>query len=375
MKSIYRKYGIRGLLAVLVLMMCIGSTAPLAAVESDPTAELDRYVDRYRQTMNIPAGSVTILQRGEPLYSRTWGEGVTQDTRFYIGSTTKSFTAIAIMQLVEQEQVDLDSPVSAYIPEFAVSDAITVRHLLNHTSGMTEFDFMTRLPPEATTAELVAEMNSMTPSHPPGEVFAYFNPNYSLLGHIVEQISGTSYAEYVAEHIFLPLNMNQACARGNVDVPGNLSVFGFSLEREQPFLQFDLPAGYITASSEEVARFLEAVRTRDPVLGVSEAGIEGMFVRTEAAPYGMGWMLGEHAGQPSIQHGGSLPGYVSQAMILPEDEYSISLLVNKNHMLYAVFLYPDLSAGILSILTRQTVTDRLTLHWIYRLFGCLSFRL
>ena len=359
-----------GLMLLLVLLVSAGGTI-FANPPQDMEASLDQYISRYQRVMNIPAGAVAVLHQGEPVYSRTWGDGVTETTRFYIGSTAKPITALAVMQLVEQGQVDLDKPVSEYIPEFTVSDAITVRHLLHHVSGMTEFDFMISLPPSATPAELVEAMNQMTPSHPPGEVFAYFNPNFSLLGYLVEKVSGESYADYVENHIFTPLRMSTASARGDVDVPGHISIFGFSYEREEPFLQYDLPAGYITASAADMARFLEAVRTRDPALGVSEAGMEMMLAPGELVPYGMGWMLGTSADRPAQYHGGSLPGYVSDALILTEDEYSIAVLVNKNHMISAVFLYPDLVNGMVAILTGQTATDRLTLHWVYRLFGVL----
>jgi CubicO group peptidase (beta-lactamase class C family) len=358
-------------LVMLLLWLFVFSGGLLTAADPVPTAELDRYIARYEQVMNIPAGAIEVLHQGETVYTRTWGTDGSADARFYIGSISKPITALAVMQLVEQDQVDLDASVSQYIPEFTVSEAITVRHLLQHVSGMTEFDFMTSLPPMATPAELVEAMNGMTPSHAPGEVFAYFNPNYSLLGYLVERVSGESYADYMENRIFVPLAMNRSSARGLVDVPGHLTIFGFSWEREEPFLLYDLPAGYMTASAADLTRFLEAIRTRDPALGVSAENIEAMLAPGELVPYGMGWMTGTYAQRPAIHHGGSLPGYVSDALILPEDELSIAVLVNKNHMLSAVFLYPDLVEGIVSILTGQPATDRLTLHWIYRLFGVL----
>ena len=357
-----------GILLIGILLM--GGTGIMGAAPSeDRPGQLDRYLDRYQRTMVIPQMAVAVMREGELVYSRSWGEGVDGRTRFYIGSISKSVTGLAVMQLVEQGLIDLDQPVSAYIPEFTVSDEITVRHLLHHVSGMTEFDFAPNLPPGASRAELVQSLNGMTPTYAPGEVFSYFNPNYSLLGYLVERISGQSYPDYLEENIFAPLGLNRFNARGRVDVIGHQSFFGFSREREEPFLVYDLPSGYIAASAEDLARYLEAVRTRDPALGVSEEGIQQMESSSQVGSYGMGWFTGSYAERPSVHHGGSLPGYVSDGVMLTEDGYSIAFLANKNHMIHAVFLYPDLVEGIAAILTDQVATDRLTLHWVYRLFG------
>ncbi len=360
----------RVLWVILILLL---AAAPLleAAMPEWQQEELDRYIGRYQRTMKIPALAVTIIHQGESVYSRGWGDGVDGSTMFNIASISKSFTGLAIMQLVEQGKVDLTQPVSAYIPEFTISDDIQVTHLLHHVSGMTEFDFMGDLPDDATTVELLVELNGIRPSYEPGEMFSYFNPNYSLLGLIVERVSGMSYADYIGENILAPLGLENVSASGEADVAGNLSVFGYSVQREEPFLLYDLPAGYMTSSADDLARYLEAVRMQDPVLGLTPEGFAQLQEGFEGGHYGMGWMVGEYANRPAVFHGGSLPGFVSDAVMLTEDEYSVVMLANKNHMIHAVFMYPDLMEGIVSILTDQPATDRLTFYWVYRAFGIL----
>jgi CubicO group peptidase (beta-lactamase class C family) len=111
--------------------------------------ELDLYIQRVVKKLDIPAMSVAISHKGDLVYSRAFGEDIVNETRYYIGSISKSFTALAVMQLVEKGKIGLDSSVSEYIPEFRVSDEITVRHLLNHVSGMTGSDYTANLSPQS----------------------------------------------------------------------------------------------------------------------------------------------------------------------------------------------------------------------------------
>lgn len=327
--------------------------------------ELDEYIQQTIDKLAIPGMTVAISHQGELMYSKVFGDDINVDTRFYIGSTTKTFTALAVMQLVEQGMINLNESVSTYLDDFVVSDQITVWHLLHHVSGMTEFEYMANLSPQSHFNDLIEDMKGMSLRYEPGEYFSYFNPNYSLLGAIVERVSGQSYPEYIKEHIINPLGLENTSVIGEVDTPGHLSFFGFSKKRKEPHLQYDLPAGFITSTSVDLARFLEAVRMKDPVIGVSPEGIEQMM--SSGIFYGMGLMIGEISGRPAVHHGGSLPGYTSNAIMLLEDEYSIAFLINKNHMLNAFLFYPDLTNGIVSLLTEQEPSSRVQYYWVYRL--------
>ncbi|WP_418201385.1 serine hydrolase domain-containing protein [Alkalihalobacterium sp. APHAB7] len=327
--------------------------------------ELDNYIQQTVDKLAIPGMSVAISHQGELVYSKVFGDDLNEETRFYIGSTTKTFTALAVMQLVEQGMINLDESVSTYLDDFTVSDQITVWHLLHHISGMTEFEYMSNLSPESQFNDLIEDMNSMSLTYEPGEYFSYFNPNYSLLGAIVERVSGQSYPEYIKEHIINPLGLEHTSVIGEVDTPGHLSFFGFSKKRMEPHLQYDLPAGFITSTSKDLVRFLEAVRMKEPVLGVSPEGIDLMM--SSGNFYGMGLMIGEIAGRPAVHHGGSLPGYTSNAIMLLEDEYSMAFLINKNHMLNAFLFYPDLTNGVVSLITEQKPSSSVQYYWVYRL--------
>lgn len=353
---------------ILILFPLIGEvadTSQATGLTADfPAAQLREFLDKNAKALGLPMLSVAVSRQGERIFTYAWGEGITADTVSYVGSISKSFTALAIMQLVEGGAVDLDAPVSRYLADFTVSDAITVRHLLNQTSGMTDKEYIPLLPVDASVADLISDMNRIVPRYPAGESFAYFNQNYSLLGAIIERVSGTTYEAYLEEHVLRPLGLTNTYLRGEVDVVGHLTAFTLSLPRHEPFPRYDMPGGYISATATDLITYLDMLATRDERLGVSAAAIDLMM---RADPYyGMGWMAGPIAGRPAVHHGGSLPGYAANTVMLTEDGYNIAFLTNKNYMLYGIFLYPDLTRGIVSILTGQQPPQRLYLVWILR---------
>jgi CubicO group peptidase (beta-lactamase class C family) len=271
---------------------------------------------------------------------------------------------------VEQGKIDLDKSVSTYIKAFTVSDNITVRHLLHHVSGMTEgaYNSWEALPPDAEFSDLVRDMNNMSLTNTPGEQFAYFNPNYSLLGYIIEIVSGQSYVEYMEENIVKPLGLKNTSLTGEVDTLGHLSFFGFSTKHNEKYVKYDLPGGFMTSTAEDLILFLDAIRMKDPIIGLSPEGFQKLILTYPSDNfYSMGWMNYRLADRPAIHHGGSLPGFSANAIMLPEDEYSIAILLNKNHLTNAYMFYPDLTNGIIGILNGQEPPTRFNYFWIYRL--------
>ncbi len=360
----------RGVTGLLVL--CLLLTGSLVSAVAGPElgereqleAALDEQIARYVEGMGIPGLSVAVGRGDELVYSRSFGADVSGETRFYIGSVSKPFTAVAVVQLAHAGKIDLDQPVSSYVPGFRLSDGVTVRHLLRHRSGMSDLDYIPSLPAGASFDDLLEEMgNEGAVSGTPGGEFAYFNTNYALLGALVEAVSGMSYPEYVEEHILRPLEMENTSVRGVVDAESRLSFFGFSVPYRQPFIAYDLPGGFVTSTPEDLIRFLEAFRTRAPELGASPPDLAEM---ERGEPYGLGWFTGPVAGRPAVHHGGTLVGYGANAVVLTEDEYSVAFTANKNHMVYSALLYPSLTDGIVSILTGSEPSSRLSIVWIYR---------
>jgi CubicO group peptidase (beta-lactamase class C family) len=221
------------MLGAVFALVAVGITqAPAAAsdeqgADAPDFAAIDRYVEKEMEATRLPGLALAIVKDDRIVHMRGFGEAdfsghaVTPQTPFVIGSTAKSFTALAIMQLVEEGKVELDAPVRRYIPWFTLADEeassrITVRHLLSQTSGLpTEIGTVYLLREDLTSEALEKEvraLKTMELERPPGSSFEYNNMNYSVLGLIVQEVSGKSYERYIEEHIFVPLKMENSFA-------------------------------------------------------------------------------------------------------------------------------------------------------------------
>ena len=161
------------------------------------SAALDSYLSRNVDRTHEPGVAVAVVTSQGVAYMRTFGTCESAGDAFYIGSLSKSMCAVAIMQLVEQGKIDLDASASDYAPEYLISPEVSVRMLLNQTSGFGYYESLN----EATVGDSFGE-------------FSYANANYDLLGRIVEHVSGESYSAYMAKHVFAPLNMVDSSAQG-----------------------------------------------------------------------------------------------------------------------------------------------------------------
>jgi CubicO group peptidase (beta-lactamase class C family) len=254
----------------LLLLPCRMSSAETGvpgSLEAQITAFMDEAVDRYR----IPDASLAVLRDGEIIYRNNWGTmsngaPVTSDTPFLIGSVSKPLTAAAVMTLAQDGRLNLDDPIDTYIPNFeyhSISDSpITVRHLLEQTSGIGEAaglsvtDRATR--GEDAIAQAVSRLSGVALRHAPGEGYEYSSANYLLLGAIVEAVSNQPFARYMESRFFTPLGMNDAAADyagavGKGLVPGYHSWFGWPVKSEGFY--DDSGAPYVTSPSARTTLF------------------------------------------------------------------------------------------------------------------------
>ena len=193
-----------------------------------------------------------MVDAGGVRYLRTFGDCPDADAPFVVGSLSKSFTAVAVMQLVEQGAVDLDAPASRYAPGYDVPDEVTVRSLLNQTSGFGAYDSLA----EAADGELGETFGA----------FSYANANYDLLGRVVEGASGEDYARYLDEHVLEPLGMasttaDPARAEALGMVPGHRDWFGLPVADGFRHAQGDgawggPASGYVASSVRDMASYL-----------------------------------------------------------------------------------------------------------------------
>lgn len=195
-------------LHLLGVMACVGQFDPVRL------EKLDRHIREALRDENIPGAVVAVVQGTNIVFSKGYGDGVTPETPFKIGSVSKSFTAIAIMQLEERGQLDLESPVRRYLPWFRTqdeleSDKITIRHLLYHRSGISDRNsgFRPDRNYDLELTNLVRACPQMRVISPPGQQFAYSNVGYDFLGAIVTTVSGIRLPEYLQTNILAPLGM------------------------------------------------------------------------------------------------------------------------------------------------------------------------
>ena len=240
---------------------------------------VDAYVEAQMRRLHIPGASLAVVEGERIMHlrgfgrARPGGEPPAPQTPFFIGSLTKSFTALAVMQFVEAGKLALDAPVRRYLPWFRVADRrasakMTVRHLLNQTSGLPSLpgeilltDFDDR--PDATERQARA-LRTLKLSHPVGKVCEYSNLNYNLLGLVVEAVSGESYADAIRKHIFAPLEMRHSFTSKAEAQAGRLAMghrhwFGFPVPApDLPVPRGSLPSGQLISCAEDMAHYLIA---------------------------------------------------------------------------------------------------------------------
>ena len=211
--------------AYIVSMPGSGTPTANGAAAASSFAEIESFVQNEMAAQRIPGLALGIVEGDRIAYVRGFGRAddsgieVTPQTPFIIGSVSKSFTALAVMQLVEAKRIELDAPVQRYVPWFRVADEkasaeITVRHLLNQTSGLstkTGRSFQGDGDTSDTALEqAVRKLDSAELTAPVGSKHQYSTVNYSVLGLIVQTVTGQSYESYVQARIFDPLQMGNS---------------------------------------------------------------------------------------------------------------------------------------------------------------------
>lgn len=318
---------------------------------------IDAYLRRQMKDARVPGLAVGIVRDGRPVHLRGFGRAddsgraFTPQTPFFIGSNSKSFTALAIMQLVEAGKVDLDAPVRRYVPWFRVADPeasarMTIRHLLNQTSGLSEG--------AGRGATLAAGMQPLEPAvralattrlaRSPGTTFEYSNLNYTVLGLVAEMAAGEPFEAYLKTHIFEPLDMHHTYTLVSDATRDGLASgyrywFGFPVAFDAPAHGSTVPTGGIISTAEDMCRYLAMYQGGGRFHGhavISPAGIaemlrpgplqkRGVFA---GAGYGMGWFIGPWGGVDASYHFGDEPGAHTGMVLVPRGNWGVVVLFN-----------------------------------------------
>ncbi len=365
-KPIFQSLLVYSVLAVIYRLLTRAFAKPvLAKPDSKDTSydAIDDYIERQMRRLKIPGLSLAIVEGDQIVHLRGFGracpggEVPSPQTPFFIGSLTKSFTALAVLQLVEAGEVELDAPVQRYLPWFRVVDPqasaqMSVRHLLNQTSGLPTLRGMADLGnldshPDATKRQMRA-LSTLKVTRPVGSKFEYNNTNYNILGLIIEVASGESYADYIQRHILNPLDMNHSYTSKIVAQQNGLAVghrYWFGCPIPVPNLSLplgSLPSGQLISSAEDMAHYLIANLKGGRYGGtqiLSEAGIAELHrgvaeIREMGLSfgfYGMGWISQVTGESRIISHSGIVPDFGAFMALVPKQKKGIVLLFNVNH--------------------------------------------
>jgi CubicO group peptidase (beta-lactamase class C family) len=354
---------------MMLMLILAASRMPAKAQSASPgldTEALDAYITGQMAKHGIRGISLAVTSGNGIVYLKgygTAGQGrpMTPQTPMYIGSQSKSITGLAIAQLIEQGKIDPRDPMQDYIPWFRVaneeaSKRITVSHLLHHTSGLSEAGFLAMLPDEATNEDVVRALASAELTEPVGAKFQYFNVGYDVLAVIVQNVSGMPYEQYIQEHIFDPLEMTRtytdpALARENGLSQGYSRFFGFTVPRSQPHRVFEVSAGYIISTAEDMAHYAMAMDNAGIYKGHRLLSLEGMdrlFYAVQG--YGMGWFV-----EPGhVFHGGANETFKTFVDIYTHRDKSIVLLINQGYLLDHYISAPQIFEGVEAIVLDQT---------------------
>ncbi|CCQ95883.1 Predicted beta-lactamase [[Clostridium] ultunense Esp] len=312
--------------------------------DKDKQAELDAYIKALEKHQNFH-GSVFVAKDGEVLLNKGYGfadfeqntNNISQ-TKFAIGSITKQFTAMAIMQLNEKGLLSVEDKISKYFPDFPNGDSITIHNLLTHTSGLTNYtnlsefldiDLNNKDPMK--TIELI---KNLPLEFEPGKEFSYSNTNYVLLGMIVENITDISLEDYLQKNIFTPLNMSNTGSYyiENNQFPDATPYTGF-LEiypvDDELVLTQAYGAGNIYSTVEDLYRWDRALSTEQLV---KKETLDKIFTEYITMPgagsYGYGWMIADTDMGRQIFHGGNTMGFTANIARYPEKDLVVIILTN-----------------------------------------------
>ncbi|MFT7838723.1 serine hydrolase domain-containing protein [Saccharothrix sp. BKS2] len=316
--------------------------APLPAAHAEPTTfdadRADAYLAEALRDTGLPGLSAVVTRGDRVVHAAGYGhdsEGnpVTADTPMRVASLSKSFTALAVMTLVEDGRIALDEPVAEQLPGFTMADPrygrVTVRHLLNQTSGFSDTTVdVDALAGSSSLAAYVTGLAGQSLAADPGTRYRYCNANYEVAARLVEVASGRGFAEYLRSEVFGPLGMDRSgVSSAEVrPVDGHLSLFGVWLPRaELPGFHASGGGGGVVTTASDLGRWL-ASQTGHGVPLVSADGLRALHTPSSVAGYAMGWGPDEELGV--LAHSGNLFTYTAAQAIDPDTGYGFAVLTN-----------------------------------------------
>lgn len=320
-------------------------------------AQVDAFFGQFI-TSDTPGAVVLVINQGQIIHRTAYGLADLQNNTpmtvhhaLHLASTSKQMTAISIMMLAMQRLIDYDATLNTYIPELTnVAGICTIRQMLQHTSGLPDYD-------DGITELLLAHTNTPTNDDmvtiinrapalvsPPGSVYAYSNVGYDLLAVVVERVAKQSFPDFLQSHIFTPLGMQHTFSLPNPERRAHdLLAFSYIGSHTKPELyESDIldaiyGSGSVYATVDDMALFDAALYDERliPQSIYQEALRPAILSDGSTAPYGFGLELGEWNAESYVAHSGSWLGFNSDYVRFPQRRFSAIVLLNR------AYDYPD----------------------------------
>ena len=333
------------------------------------STRVDEYIRAEMQSQQIPGLALAVIKDGQIVLAKGYGLAnvehqvpVKAETIFQSGSTGKQFTATAVMMLVEEGKLSLEDKITKYFPDGPEAwQDITVRHLLTHTSGMTDYPRDFDLRRDYTEDELYQRIKPIPLAFQPGEKWSYSNLAYVMLGILIHKVSGKFYGDFLQERIFKPLGMTTARIISEADIVPNRAsgyrVVSGQLKNQDwvsPSLNTTAD-GALYLTIYDMAKWDAALYTEKLL---KKSSLEQMWTPVKlndgkTHPYGFGWALGEVRGHRVIEHGGAWQGFKAHIGRYIDDKMTVILFANQIRANQtklangvAAIINPDLARGV-----------------------------
>jgi D-alanyl-D-alanine carboxypeptidase len=372
--------------ALSIALTCAGCTPSASSSTSPPEAASPKLADDLETRLDsigravvarqtTPGLAVAVAQRDRMVFERSYGstaiengKPVRSDTIFRIGSVTKQFTAAAILRLIEQGRLALDTPITRFLPEYPTQGRrITVRQLLNHTSGIRDYTqvsppWFSRVAEDLAQDEVVAMFRDAPLDFAPGERFRYSNSGYFLLGMIIERITDRQYGTYVQQELARPIGLENIIYCPNHPSEGHAHGFRLSPSGPVPAPPVSMThvfyaAGSLCSTAVDLVKWARALASGRVVSTASYRQMitPDILVGGEPSPYGYGLVPDELFGVKSIVHAGGQIGFSAALFYYPDSETAVAVLAN-NEAANAANIANQLSRIVLG-LEQPTIRD------------------
>jgi D-alanyl-D-alanine carboxypeptidase len=335
-----------------LLFSCSQNKKPVQIEQKDPTsykAKIDSLFKSYEKSGEF-MGSISISHNRQTVYTNTTGFDDIEtkkksdiNTKYRIGSISKTYTAVLIFKAIEENKLSLDQTIESYFPEIENANKITIAQLLQHRSGIHNFtndksffDYHTKY---KSPKDMLALISSLGSDFEPNSRGEYSNSNYFLLSQILERVYDLSYQEILNSTIYEPLNLTNTYTGSEINLANN-EAYSYEYTTEwtklpETDMSIAIGAGSIVSNPGEVNKFMDALFAGDIV---SAQSLE--LMKTIKDEYGMGLARYKINDRQGFGHRGTLDGFKSTAIYFPNEKLLITLISNatKDHNINEIFV-------------------------------------